>query len=447
MKKRLRFKTMLAGVAAAAIAGTVLGAEGPIPHGVAHLDHVFLIMMENHAYGQVLGNPNMPFFNRLANSANLATNYFAVGHPSLTNYLEIVGGSNFGVRDDNSPNWHSSNCPTNLSNGFASLESVSTPICPIEGTGTDAATPALDCTNEPSTPGNPATGAGCDIDVDGKVAFTAVTNTSGKTIADQLVEFGLSWKAYEESLPPSGADLINTADGLFSNLTLIANPPVPPAASSTTSNFTIPVLGGDQTGTVNGTVQGLYAAKHDPFAYFANVQAGTDSRNSLKNIVGFGGRTGLFEDLAKGELPNLVYIVPNQCHDQHGRGGATAGPECDYDPNDNGTLVGLNPALMYEGDQALERLVTAIKSSPAWKHGNNALVIVWDENDYSVKPTTNQVALLVDTNDQDFYGIKSDKFYTHFSLLKTVEASFGLPCLNHACDGSAEVMTDLFRRH
>ncbi len=447
MKINCRFNGVLAGLAAGALASGALAAEGPIPHGVPHLDHVFLIMMENHAYGQVIGNPNMPFFNRFATSANLATNYFAVGHPSLTNYLEIVGGSNFGVRDDNSPNWHSTSCATNLSNGFVSLESVSTPICPIEGTGTDAATPALDCTNEPSPPGNPATGAGCDIDVDGKVSFAAVSNTTGKTIADQLVEYGLSWKAYEESLPPSGADGINTADGLFSNLTLIANPPVPPATASTTSNFTIPVLGGDETGTVNGTVQGLYAVKHNPFAYFANVEAGTDSRNSLKHMVGFGGAGGLYQDLARGDLPNLVYIVPNQCHDQHGRNGATAGPECDYDPNDNGTLVGLNPALMYEGDQALERLVTAIKSSPAWMRGNNALVIVWDENDYSVKPTTNQVALLVDTNDQDGYGMKSDKFYTHFSLLKTLEAGFGLPCLNHACDASAEVMSDLFHRH
>lgn len=447
MKKSIRFRAVLAGVAAAAIAGHALGAEGPIPRGVPHLDHVFLVMMENHAYGQVIGNPNMPYFNQLAKSANLATHYFAVGHPSLTNYLEIVGGSNFGVRDDNSPNWHSTSCAANLRNGFVSLESVSTPICPIEGTGTDAETPAIDCTNEPSPAGNPATGAGCDIDVDGKVSFAAVSNTTGKTISDQLVEYGLSWKAYEESLPPSGADKVNSADGLFSNLTLIANAPVPPATESTTSNFTIPVWGGDERGTVNGTVQGLYAAKHDPFAYFASVQEGSDSRNSLKNIVGWGGRTGLFEDLAKGELPNLVYIVPNQCHDQHGRGGGTAGPECDYDPSDNGTLVGLNPALMYEGDQTLERLVTAIKSSPAWKRGNNALVIVWDENDYSVKPTTNQVALLVDTNDQDGYGIKSDKFYTHFSLLKTMEASFGLPCLNHACDESAEVMTDLFHRH
>jgi len=30
--------------------------------------------------------------------ANTATSYFAVAHPSLTNYLEVVGGSNFGVQ-------------------------------------------------------------------------------------------------------------------------------------------------------------------------------------------------------------------------------------------------------------------------------------------------------------------------------------------------------------
>jgi len=31
----------------------------------------------------------------------------------------------------------------------------------------------------------------------------------------------------------------------------------------------------------------------------------------------------------------------------------------------------------------------------------------------------------------------------HFSLLKTLEAGFGLPCLNNACDKSAQLL-DLF---
>src|SRR5579883_1162732 len=84
----------------------LFAAEGAVPKGVPHLDHVFVIMMENHGYAQILNNPNAPFINQLAKSANSATNYFAVGHPSLTNYLEFVGASNFGVRSDNSPDWH-----------------------------------------------------------------------------------------------------------------------------------------------------------------------------------------------------------------------------------------------------------------------------------------------------------------------------------------------------
>jgi phosphatidylinositol-3-phosphatase len=86
-----------------ALASSLFAAEGPVPKDVSHLDHVFLIMMENHAYGQIVGNPNAPFANQLSKSANSATNYFAIGHPSLTNYLEVVGGSNFGVRSDNNP--------------------------------------------------------------------------------------------------------------------------------------------------------------------------------------------------------------------------------------------------------------------------------------------------------------------------------------------------------
>ena len=427
----------LAGLVAAAMAGTALagggattspvhGPEGRWPvQGIAHLDHVFLIMMENHAYAQVIGNPNMPFFNRLAKKANLATNYYAVGHPSLTNYLEIVGGSNFGVRNDNSPEWHASACAP----GYVYLEGDISKICPLSGNGTDAETPAIDTTNE--DPGQQV------IDVDGTVAFAAAPVVA-KTIGDQLVEHGKSWKAYEESLPPTGADRVNSADGLFSDLNLVSNNTSP---ATSTYNGTV---------TFNGTVQGLYAVKHDPFAYFASVQSGSNPRNSLANVTGFDGSRGLFADLARGTLPDLVYIVPNQCNDQHGRSGAAAGPACDYDHEDNGTLTGLNPALMYQGDVALERIVGAIKQSPAWNRGTNAIVIVWDENDYSVSPTTNQVALLVDSNAQGWGadgGQQSSQFYTAFSLLKSMESGFGLPCLNHACDSNVPVMSDLFPSH
>ena len=80
-----------------ALTATAYAQEGSVPKGIPHLDHVFVIVMENHGYKQIIGNPDTPFANSYAKSANSATNYFAIAHPSLTNYLEIVGGSNFGV--------------------------------------------------------------------------------------------------------------------------------------------------------------------------------------------------------------------------------------------------------------------------------------------------------------------------------------------------------------
>ena len=47
------------------------------------------------------------------------------------------------------------------------------------------------------------------------------------------------------------------------------------------------------------------------------------------------------------------------------------------------------------------------------------------------------------------HGVGSNTPYSHFSLLKTLEAGFGLPCLNHACDANVNVnvnvMTDMFQ--
>ncbi len=397
---------------AISLAGLVSAQEGAVPHGVPHLDHVFVIMMENHGYNQVVGNPADPFVNEYIKSANYATNYFAVGHPSLTNYLEVVGGSNFGVRTDNSPDWHDANCATNLSTGFVSTDSPPTPnICPIHGTGTDAATPAIDYANETSGPPG-------DIDLDGVRSYAANTHTVGKTIADQLVAKGLTWKTYQEDLPPTGPDTVDLADGYFTNNADLSS-----------------ALPGETTSLI-----GLYAVKHNPFAYFANIQEGNDPENSYRNMASFTGPTGLFRDLESGHMPTYSYIVPNQCDDQHGR--SNAGPECEYDPNDNGTQVGLNPGLMYQGDNALEQIVNAIHHSRAWSDERSVIITVWDENDYSVAPTVNKVLLIVDTN-YGKHGKQSPKFYTHFSLLKSVEAGLGLPCLNHACDSSTSVMSDL----
>src|SRR5208337_4137394 len=56
---------LFAGVATASVAATALAHEGPMPRGIRHLDHVFLIMMENHGYAEIINNPYMPFTNQL----------------------------------------------------------------------------------------------------------------------------------------------------------------------------------------------------------------------------------------------------------------------------------------------------------------------------------------------------------------------------------------------
>lgn len=413
MKKTVATLSLLAAASGAAHAG-----EGPVPVGIPHLDHVFVIMMENHGFDQIIDNPNAPFINAYAMNSNLAVNYYAVAHPSLTNYLEVVGGSNFGVLSDNNPDWHDLYCATNLASGVADTDTPASPsICPISGSGTDAATPAVDTTNE--VQGNPG-----ENNIDGAASIAAAPHTLGKSIGDQLAEAGLTWKSYQESLPPNGADNVNYSDGFFTDAT----------------NFTAiqPVLTPVPT---TGDVVKLYAVKHNPFAYFQSVQEGWVPGNTLDNTVDFDGASGLYADLAGGHVPTFAFIAPNQCNDQHGRG--NAGPFCNYDPTDDGTQAGLNPTLIIRGDVTVRKLVTAIKSSATWRTGHNAIVVLWDENDYSTAPNTNQVPLIIDTN-YGPHGLVSSTRYTHFSLLKSLEAAFGLPCLNHACDSETAVMSDLF---
>ena len=416
-------------VAASFVAGGAHAAQGRVPEGIPSLDHVFVIMMENHAYAQVAGNPQAPFINALMAKANVAKNYYAIAHPSLTNYLEVVGGSNFNNLSDQYPDWHDTACIPSIAPGRATnTDSPDTgAICPIAGHhGTDAPTPALDMTmNETSAP--PLT------NIDGTRAIAAGHDIDGITIADQLVRAGKTWKSYQEGLPEIGADGVNISDGFYSVGGRNAK------GVNVTSDFAALSTAGNPVSAAN--VVALYAVKHNPFAYFAAVQEGWNPELSMHRMAGFDGENGLYADLKAGHVPNFAFIAPNQCEDMHGRGNGTA--FCNYDADDNGTQTGLNPSLILQGDMAVQRIVTAIKASRTWAERRSAIVILWDENDYSTR-TSNQVVTIVDTN----YGqhrVASTKFYDHYSLTKTLDAAFDLPCLNHACDSGVEVMSDLFR--
>jgi hypothetical protein len=68
--------------------------------------HVIWIWLENKAYGKVVGSDDAPFLTQLARDCGLATNYSAVSHPSLPNYLAATSGRTYGIIDDEPPAAH-----------------------------------------------------------------------------------------------------------------------------------------------------------------------------------------------------------------------------------------------------------------------------------------------------------------------------------------------------
>ena len=412
---------------------------------VPHLAHVWVIMMENHLYSEVIGSSQAPYLTSLAQSAGTvkapgdapvgswsrpvvssATAYYGVSHPSLVNYLNFLGGSNFGVNNDTWPNWINGGCVDNEAGGASNCVGA---VPPLQGQLTDLAEPAT------ATVSNGA----CN----GQVTISSSTQNNcalydypseqvtAETIADQLVAAGLTWKAYEQSLPTITSaggvtthlvDGVNYSDGSYTNLM--------PASF---------FLGTDKTGYANGegsarsnpanlVIPKLYAVKHDPFVYFTNIQTGSNPALSEARIADFDGNDGLYTNLTNNTAtPAFSFIAPNQCNDDH----KLAGTEDACDEDSQTQLI---------ADANLKKMVTAIEASNSWKQGPGAIIITYDEDDYS--DSANVVPFVVIKN----YGnsVVSNVPYDHYSALRTLEAGFGLPCLNHACDSTSKVMGDIF---
>jgi acid phosphatase len=64
---------------------------------VPAFDHIVVIIFENKDYRHVIGASSMPNLNRLAGENTLLSAYYAPAHPSLPNYLALIGGDTFGV--------------------------------------------------------------------------------------------------------------------------------------------------------------------------------------------------------------------------------------------------------------------------------------------------------------------------------------------------------------
>jgi phosphatidylinositol-3-phosphatase len=67
---------------------------------VPSFTHVVVVVFENHEATSIAGNPAAPTFNALARRYARLTDYDAVAHPSLPNYLALVSGSTQGISSD-----------------------------------------------------------------------------------------------------------------------------------------------------------------------------------------------------------------------------------------------------------------------------------------------------------------------------------------------------------
>ncbi len=72
----------------------------PVGAKVPAFSHIYLIVMENKEYGDIVGEPTAHYINDLIEHYGLATNYTAVAHPSQPNYIALFSGSTQSVKDD-----------------------------------------------------------------------------------------------------------------------------------------------------------------------------------------------------------------------------------------------------------------------------------------------------------------------------------------------------------
>jgi hypothetical protein len=86
-------------VAAVGLAGCAVPVAGAAS-APGRPDHLIIVIEENHSLGQIVGSPAAPFLNRLAGQGALLTDYHAIGHPSLPNYVAILSGRTGRIRGD-----------------------------------------------------------------------------------------------------------------------------------------------------------------------------------------------------------------------------------------------------------------------------------------------------------------------------------------------------------
>jgi hypothetical protein len=153
------------------------------------------------------------------------------------------------------------------------------------------------------------------------------------------------------------------------------------------------------SGGPDGT--GTYARKHEPAISFTDISTDPSRCSRISDFSHFDPSAADFE-----------LIVPNLCHDMH---------DCST----------------ADGDAFLAGFVPRIMASPSW--ATSVLFITFDEGN-GVKPHPLRVATIV-VAPSVRPGLRTDVYHDHYSLLRTIETVFGLPCLAHSC--TANALTEL----
>ncbi len=73
------------------------------PQLVPRFDHIVVVVLENHAYSQLIGRDSAPYLNSLARAGAVLDQFYAIGHPSEPNYLAMFAGDTEGLSDDSCP--------------------------------------------------------------------------------------------------------------------------------------------------------------------------------------------------------------------------------------------------------------------------------------------------------------------------------------------------------
>jgi hypothetical protein len=173
----------------------------------------------------------------------------------------------------------------------------------------------------------------------------------------------------------------------------------------------------------------LYAQKHNPFVYYTDIATNSARMKRIMPLDDSASqlRTALTDPAT---APQFIFISPDQCHDMHGTTTCT-----DTD------------AVLRAGDDYVKTLVTTIQRSPAFT-SNSAIFITWDENDFSstlgccgssAGNGGGHVATIVITP-RYTTPIRISAASNHYTLLRTIETTFGLPPLVKAAQVQPELL-------